>query len=262
MYSDLFSLAQKTVIVTGGAGHLGREMTRGLAAFGARVVVLGRNAEHFAALSDTADTPSSGTIECIVCDVTDERAFAGAIDQVYERDGRIDVLINNASGGQRTALEKLDKQTWLSGIDGSLNHYVSCSMAVSKYMIAARQGVIINNASIWSILAPNKEMYLDLNNEPSLFVSASKGAIVQITRHLATFWAQHGIRVNAISPGWFPKKRGPDRPDYMHQITSRIPMKRIGQPSELVGLVIYLASDASSYVTGQNIVVDGGYSLW
>jgi gluconate 5-dehydrogenase len=135
-------------------------------------------------------------------------------------------------------------------------------MAVSKYMIAARKGVIINNASIWSVLAPNKEMYLDLNNEPSLFVTASKGAIVQVTKHLATFWAQHNIRVNAFSPGWFPKRRGPDRPDYMHEITSRIPMKRVGASGELVGLVVYLASDASSYVTGQNIMVDGGYSLW
>src|SRR5262249_50622629 len=142
------------------------------------------------------------------------------------------------------------------------NHYVSCSLAVSKYMIPASKGVIINNASIWSVLAPNKEMYLDLNNEPSLFVSAAKGAIVQVTRHLATFWARHNIRVNAISPGWFPKKRGPERLDYMREITSRIPMKRIGQPPELVGLAVYLASDASSYMTGQNIVVDGGYGLW
>ena len=135
-------------------------------------------------------------------------------------------------------------------------------MEVSKYMIPARAGVIINNASIWSLVAPNKEMYLDLNNEPSLFVSAAKGAIIQMTRHMATFWAQYNIRVNAFSPGWFPKRHGPDRPDYIHEITSRVPLRRIGSPRELAGVVVYLASDASSYVTGQNIVVDGGYTIW
>jgi NAD(P)-dependent dehydrogenase (short-subunit alcohol dehydrogenase family) len=262
MYHDLFSLDRKIVIITGGAGHLGREMTRGLAAFGARVIVLGRTPESFVGLADETRSSAGGTIECFACDVTDEASFTEIVERVYGREGRIDVLINNAAAGQRVPLEKLDKQAWLSGLDGSLHHYVTCAMAVSKHMIAGGKGVIINNASIWSVLAPNKEMYLDLNNEPSLFVSAAKGAIVQITRHLATFWAQHNIRVNSISPGWFPKRRGPDRPDYMHQITSRIPMKRIGKPAELVGLVIYLASDASSYVTGQNIVVDGGYGLW
>ena len=262
MYQDLFSLAGKVAIITGGAGHLGREMTRGLAAFGAHVVVLGRKPESFARLADDLGGSPAGRIECVACDVTDESHFAAVVDGIHQREGRVDVLINNAAGGQRTSLDTLDKQAWLSGLDGSLNHYVTCSLAVSKYMIAARKGVIVNNASIWSVLAPNREMYLDLNNEPSLFVTASKGAIVQVTKHLAAFWAQHNIRVNAISPGWFPKRRGPDRPDYMHEITSRIPMRRVGTPGELVGLLVYLASDASSYVTGQNIVVDGGYSLW
>lgn len=262
MYHDLFSLAGKVVLITGGGGHLGREMTRGLAAFGAHVVCVSRKPESFAGLADDPGESQAGKIECVACDVTDESQFAALLAGIHQREGRIDVLINNAASGQHASLDKMDKQAWLAGLDGSLNHYVTCSMAVSKYMIAAGRGVIINNASIWSVLAPNKEMYLDLNNEPSLFVTASKGAIIQITRHLATFWAQHNIRVNAISPGWFPKRRGPDRPDYMHEITSRIPMKRVGAPGELVGLVVYLASNASSYVTGQNIIVDGGYGLW
>jgi len=263
MYESLFSLTGKTVVITGGAGHLGREISLGLAAFGAKVNVVGRNSENFAALNNAAaDMQGDGRIDCHSCDVTDVSQFQELLQVIAQREGGIDVLVNNASGNQRVSLERIDKGAWLNGLDGSLNHYFTCSMEASKYMIAAKKGVIINNASIWSVVAPNKEMYLDLNNEPSLFVSAAKGAIVQMTKHLATFWAQHNIRANAFSPGWFPKRRGPDRPDYMHEITSRIPMKRIGAPSEVVGVVIFLASDASSYITGQNIVVDGGYTLW
>jgi gluconate 5-dehydrogenase len=262
MYSDLFSLAGKTAIVTGGTGHLGTEITKGLAAFGARVHVVGRDASKFAALTDNVSGNNGGAIECTVCDVTDVPKFSRVVEEICRRDGHIDVLINNAAGADRVSLEKLDKEAWFAGLEGSLNHYVTCSLAVSNHMIKAHSGVIINIASIWSVLAPNKEMYLDLNNEPPLFVTAAKGAIVQITKHLATFWAQHNIRVNAISPGWFPKRRGRDRPDFMEEITKRIPMKRVGRPHELAGLVVYLASEASSYVTGQNIVVDGGYSLW
>jgi gluconate 5-dehydrogenase len=262
MYKSLFSLVDKTAVITGGAGHLGREMTKGLAAFGARVTVLGRTPASFASLASDSIEGLDGTINCRVCDVTDPVAFASVIDEIYQRDSRLDILINNAAGSARCALENLDKPAWLAGLEGSLNHYFTCSIAVARYMLPAGRGVIINNASIWSIAAPDKRIYLDLKNEPPLFVSAAKGAIVQMTRHLATFWAEHNIRVNAISPGWFPKRRGPDRPDYMQEITSRIPMKRIGAPHELVGLVVYLASDASSYVTGQNIVVDGGYTLW
>ena len=262
MYEALFSLAGRTAVVTGGAGHLGKEISLGLAAFGARVHVLGRNAANFPALIDAAAAIPTGSIQCHICDVTDVSSFGAVLETIHSSEGRIDVLVNNASGNYRASLENITEQEWQAGLDSSLNPYFTCSMETSKYMIAARSGVIINNASIWAVVAPNREMYLDLNNEPSLFVSAAKAAIVQMTKHLAAFWAQHNIRVNAFSPGWFPKRRGPNRPDYMKEITSRIPMNRIGTPREVVGIVVYLASDASSYVTGQNIIIDGGYTLW
>ena len=213
MYRNLFSLNGKTVIITGGAGHLGTEISRGLASFGAQVTVLGRDSAKFVKFANDTSSSNGGAIECIACDVTDISQFQRVVETVYERTGRIDVLINNAAGGKSVSLDQIDQPAWLAGLDGSLNHYFSCSLAVSKHMIAAGSGVIINNASIWSVLAPNKEMYLDLNNEPSLFVTAAKGAIVQMTKHLATFWARHNIRVNAISPGWFPEAawRGPAR---------------------------------------------------
>ena len=118
----------------------------------------------------------------------------------------------------------------------------------------------ISNA--WAFLAPNPKMYLDLPIQPAAHTLAAKGAVLQLTRYLAAYWGSRGIRVNAVSPGWFPKKRGPDRPDYMRELTSRIPLERVGTPSDLVGAYLFLMSDASSYVTGQNLIVDGGYSIW
>ena len=105
-------------------------------------------------------------------------------------------------------------------------------------------------------------MYLDLGNQPALHTAVGKAGVLQMTRYLATCWAEKGIRVNAVTPGFIPKKRGPARPDYIEQLTSRIPLKRIGLTKEVPGAFVFLASEASSYVTGQNIVVDGGYSVW
>jgi NAD(P)-dependent dehydrogenase (short-subunit alcohol dehydrogenase family) len=259
---NLFSLTDQVVIITGGAGHLGSEISKGLASFGARVIVLGRSEERFQPLLDFNSSGAPGEIECVVCDVSDEHAFAKVVDQTWFKYGRIDTLINNASSGNRDKWEELDKDGWLQGLEGALNHYFTCTKAVSKYMLEAGKGSIVNNASLWSFLAPNPNIYLDLGNEPPVHIAAAKGAILQTTRYLATLWAPKGVRVNSFSPGWFPKKSGPERPDYLHEITSRTPMERIGVPEDIVGVVVFLVSNASSFMTGQNLVVDGGYSVW
>jgi gluconate 5-dehydrogenase len=262
-YQDHFSLAGRVVIVTGGAGYLGSEISKGLASFGARVIVVGRTEGAFQQVLEFNSPELPGEIECHVCDVNDEIAFARVVDTVWSTYGRIDALVNNASSGKREKWEDLDKQGWLSGLEGSLNHYFTCTHAVSKYMLEARQGTVVNNVSMWSILAPNHKMYLDLNNEPPVHTAAAKGAILSMTLYLAGLWGPKGIRVNAFSPGWFPQKgRGPERHDYLHEITSRTPMDRIGTPRDLVGAVVFLVSDASAFMTGQHLVVDGGYGIW
>ena len=262
MYEQLFSLSGRVVIITGGAGHLGRELTKALASFGAHVVAVGRSEGRFPEPMALNAPTLSGSVDCIACDVTDAERFTAVVDGVWRKHGRIDGLINNAASGRREKWEQLDKKGWLDGFEGLLNHYFTSTKAVSRYMLEARSGTVINTASIWGFVAPIQKMYLDLNNNPPAYVSAAKGAILQLTRHLASEWAGRGIRVNAISPGWFPQKRSPERLDYMQEITSRIPMGRIGVPADIVGAVIFLASDASAYVTGQNLIVDGGYSIW
>ena len=261
-YGTLFSLEDRVVLITGGAGYLGSEMSKGLASFGARVIVLGRTGGRFQELQDFKPDHPTGGIECRVCDVRDEAAFAAVVDSVWQQHGRLDALINHAASGGREKWEDLTTEAWRAGIAGTLDHYFTCTKAVSSYMLKARRGVIVNTASLWSFLAPNPKMYLDLNIQAPAHTLAAKGGVLQLTRYLAAVWAPHGIRVNALTPGWCPKKRGPERPDYMREITSRVPMERVGVPSDLVGAMVFLVSDASAYMTGHNLVVDGGYSIW
>lgn len=251
MYENLFRLDGKVIVVTGGAGHLGREISRGLAAFGAHVVVVGRDRERFAELQ-------AANIECVACDVRDETAFAA----VCQRNGRLDGLVNNANAAQRESWDELGAAAWQAGLDATLNHYFTCTKIAAKLMLAAGRGTIVNSASIFGFIAPNAAMYPEGIRGPAAHHAVAKAGILQLTRYVAAQWAGKGIRVNAVSPGWFPQKRGPERPDFVREVTSRIPMGRIGQPSELVGAVVFLMSDAASYVTGQNLIVDGGYSLW
>lgn len=261
-YQKMLSLDDKVALITGGAGHLGSSMSKALASFGAKVIMVGRNEQRLADLVKQHKPSGKGSLEYFVCDVNREEDFQEVVDKVVAKHVTIDVFINNAHAGKREKFEELTKETFKQGLDGTLTHFFTCLKAVSPVMLKAGKGSIINIASLWSYLAPNQRMYLDLNNNPPVHYSVAKGGALSMTHYLATLWADKGIRVNAISPGWFPQKRGPERPDYMHEITSRIPMGRIGQPDDLAGIVVYLASDASSYVTGQNFIIDGGYSTW
>lgn len=262
MTQSLFSLAQKSVIITGGAGHLGAAISRELALAGADVYALGRNAAKLKVLEDFNQTLPCKRIHTLELDVTDEAAFQDLVQRVYEQHGEISCLINNANDARREAWEDLDTNAWRKGIDGALTHYFSCSHAVSPYMLKKGKGVIIHNASLFAFLAPCFPMHLDLKNAAAAHHAAAKGGVLQLTRYLATLWGPHGIRVNCVSPGYFPQKRGPDRPDYMKEVTARIPMSRIGDPKEVSGAFVFLASEAASYITGHNLVVDGGYSVW
>lgn len=254
MHEKLFRLDGKVVIVTGGAGHLGREISRGLADFGAHVVALGRNREKFEGLRDAH-------LECVCCDVQDEAAFADVVTDIRGRHGRIDGLVNNANAAARETWDELDALAWRAGLDATLTHYFTCTKIAVPHMLEAGCGAVVNNASLFGFLAPDSSMYPEGIRGPSAHHAAAKAGVLQMTRFLAAQWAPQGVRVNAITPGWFPQKRGPERLDFMREVNSRIPMGRIGQPSEVVGAVVFLIADASSYVTGHNLVIDGGYSI-
>ncbi|RJQ13357.1 MAG: SDR family oxidoreductase [Nitrospiraceae bacterium] len=261
-YREIFSLKDKVALVTGGASHLGAAMSNALRDFGAKVILLSRNEQRLKDFIDQNSGAGDNCLEYYVCDVTREDDIHAVVEKVLARHGSVDILVNNAYSGTREKWEELTKASWDDAIENCLTLYYLTIKAVSPAMLKAGRGSIINMASLWSMLAPDQRVYLDLNNNAPLHYAVSKGGVLQMTRYLAALWAEKGIRVNAISPGWFPKKKGPERPDYMREITGRIPMDRIGHPDDLAGIAIFLASGASSYITGQNIVIDGGYSIW
>ena len=259
-----FSLTGRVVVVTGGAGHLGGPICVAMARAGAKVYAFGRNEEKLADLLSPSEGEGERGLQIATkqVNVVDDVEFTSALREVVEREGKIDTLVNNANEAKRETWEELDLKSWEAGLAGSLNHYFSCSKSASEYFVKQGFGSIINNASLFAFLAPCFPMHLDLANAAAAHHVAAKGGVLQLTRYLAALWGRTGIRVNAVSPGYFPRKRGEERLDYMAEVTKRIPMGRIGRPEEAAGIFVFLASDAASYITGQNIVVDGGYSIW
>jgi NAD(P)-dependent dehydrogenase (short-subunit alcohol dehydrogenase family) len=237
MKNDLFSLKNKTAIVTGAHGWLGKGIIKGLTDFGAQVIAIGRQE----------------------CDVTNDDSFR----KYTSKYKKIDILINNAMRKANESFETMTKDEWSQGIEGTLTHYFTCSQAVIPKM-KQTGGSIINIASLYAFLGVDQSMYLDLGNNPAVHYTAAKHGVIGLTRYIATYFGDNGIRCNALSPGYFPKKTPgvPERPDYIEEMIKRTPMRRIGKPDDLTGAVVFLASDASSFITGQNIIVDGGFSSW
>lgn len=238
-------LIGKRYVVTGGAGHLGYAICQGLANAGAAVLCL----------SSKVPQPVPIGVDWAICDVSDEDEVQAYIADWH---GPIDGLVNNAVRAPRGIDLEMSKDEFNKALDTIQTHYFTCARIARRHMNPG--GAIVNVASMWGVVSPSPEVYLDLKNEPSIAMSAAAGGILGLTRYLAVLMAPD-IRVNALVPGWFPKKRGPERPDYMAQITTRVPMKRIGKAEELVGPVKFLLSDMSSYMTGQQLVVDGGYTI-
>lgn len=233
----------KRYVVTGGAGHLGSAICEGIAKAGAELLCLSSRPPEF----------KEGTVYS-VGDVSDEEW----VDQQIRWFGPIDGLVNNAVRAPRGIDLEMPAEQFNQGLNGILTHYFTCARIAKRHM--KKGGAIVNVASMWGVVSPSPEMYLDLKNEPSIAMPPAAGGILALTRYLAVLMAPD-IRVNALVPGWFPKKRGPERLDYMAQITGRVPLGRIGKAQELVGPVQFLLSDASSYMTGQQLVIDGGYTI-
>jgi NAD(P)-dependent dehydrogenase (short-subunit alcohol dehydrogenase family) len=254
---NIFSLDGRAIIVTGGAGHLGRSICLALRGFGAHVLCLSSRLGEF----PEPDTAGQGTISSEICDIGDESAFEEAVRRFADRHGGIHGLVNNAARSPRGIDFAIPSGDIGATFEGVFSHYFTCSRQVLPYLAPAA-AAIVNNASIWGIVSPDPRTYLDLKNEPSIILPAAKAAILQLTKYLAVLLAGRNVRVNSLVPGFFPQKRGPERQDYMDQVRQRIPMGRIGTPDELAGAVIFLLSDASAYMTGQQIIIDGGYSAW
>ncbi len=261
--SQLFDLSGRVAIVVGSSGYLGSEFAKTLADLGASVVACGRREESCEELLQELAVSRIGQRHMAYsCDVTSPDSVHQLRDAVLdEYDGSIHVLVNSVMAGLKATWQDCSEEAWLTEIDATLSGTFRTIRAFAPLMVSG--GSIINIASMYGQVAPDYRLYEgDAHHVSPPSYSAAKGGVLQLTRYFASFLATQGIRVNAISPGPFPFESVQAEDGFIAKLRSRTMLDRVGKPGDLRGVVALLASDASSYITGQTIAVDGGWTAW
>lgn len=260
----LFSLKDKVVIITGGAGYLGSAITEGLLEFGASVVV-----------ADVAEKKPEEIVRngkvyekilSVKCDVSNTASIREMFKKAKDKYGKIDVLINcatfGAGYGAAGTIDKMSDDDWTKGIDGSAGVTFRCTREAIPYFVENGGGNIINFGSMYGLVSPDPSIYGTSGQNNPVNYGAGKAAVLQLTRYSAAHLAAKNIRVNSITPGPFPSPDKLPPEDFLNNLRNKTMLKKVGIAKEIVGAVILLASDASTFMTGSNIVVDGGWTAW
>lgn len=237
----------KIIIVTGGSGLLGKEMVKQLISKNATVINL-----------DKIEGDSNA--DNIICDLTDDNSVYKAVDQIINKHGQIDGLVNNVY--PRTAdwskkFESINPESWRKNVDMQLNSYFVITQKVVEQMKKQKSGAIVNMASIYGVVANDFTIYEQTAITPPAAYSAIKGGIINFTKYLASYLGEHGIRVNSLSPGGIFDHQDKT---FVANYEKKVPMKRMGTPEDIAPGVIFLLSDDSKYITGHNLIIDGGWT--
>ncbi len=259
---DLFSLKGKVAFVPGGAGYLGQAICETLAELGANIYIASRDkdkCDRFAVeLSEKFGVEAIGGS----LDITDVESIDINLSACVAKFGRIDILVNDAWSGNKNTFDTISFEDWKYDINVCLNGVFYTVKRAVEYL-EQTHGVILNIASMYGHIAPDYRMYDGKRyaNPPSY--GAAKAGVIQLTKYLSSFLAEKHIRVNAISPGPFPfKSTQEENKEFINRLAAKNILNRIGEPDDLKGAVALLCTDASKYMTGQNICVDGGWGVW
>jgi NAD(P)-dependent dehydrogenase (short-subunit alcohol dehydrogenase family) len=245
------SLRDRIAVVTGAGQSLGLEISRSLRTAGAKVVVAEINAE----VGSAAATELEG--DFVQTDVTDPQSVRDMVRVVLEKHGRIDVLVNNAGTVHNIPSEEVSDDEWRTVLSVNLDGVFYCCREAGRAMLERGSGAIVNIASMSGMVSNHPQ--------PQAAYNASKAGVIMLTKSLAGEWASRGIRVNSVSPGYIRTpltELGMSKPEWSEVWLASTPMGRLAEPREIAPAVVYLASDASSYATGTNLVIDGGYTSW
>lgn len=253
---QLFDLKGRVALVTGGSIGLGRQISQGLAEMGSDVVVCARKLNRCESAARELAELGVRTLP-LECDVTNPESVQRATEEAVRHFGRIDILVNNAGVSWGVPFEEMKLSEWDKVLSTNLTGTFLMTQSVGRIMIQQRSGSVINIASVAGMEGAPSEIV------QATAYHASKGAVITLTKDLACKWATQNIRVNAIAPGWFPTHMTDWVIDHKKEtLLGSIPMRRFGSDDDLKGITVFLASAASSYVTGQLLVVDGGQTSW
>lgn len=266
---ELFSLKNKTAIVTGALGLIGKEHCNALSEAGANVIVADLNEVKCEEFAKSLQTKSLG----LELDVTNSDSIKSLRDKVLNQFGHINILVNNAAindmfedpkaATEQSKFENYPLELWQKSIDVNLTGVFLCSQVLGTEMAKQKSGSIINIASTYGITAPDQSLYIEKDGTQSFFkppaYSATKGAVIMFTKYLAAYWGKDGVRVNTLTPGGVENNQDEF---FIEKYSSKTPLGRMAKPTDYKGALIFLASDASSYMTGANLIVDGGWTCW
>ncbi|MCH2213097.1 MAG: SDR family oxidoreductase [Fuerstiella sp.] len=260
--SELFDLSGKTALITGGTGYLGTAFSQALAEVGASVVISSRDAARAQEAAETLPIVGEARHHGVSLDQTDATSIRNGFQEAIAVAGAVDIVVNNGlaapSGGDLTSV------TFEEFAQHQINNagYFELARHLRDHVVGrSAPGNVTNIGSMYGQVASYPDTYRDICAASPVAYHALKGGTIHMTRHLAAYWADDNVRVNCLSPGPFPNPDGPPI-EMVERLSERLPMKRMGLPWELKGAIVFLSSDASTYVTGQNLTVDGGWTAW